>query len=1043
MYKITLINGEKEILLHHFSNDPEAPKILNAKGKFGFNGVPSVTIEVPVTNNAFNEFYELLSHIKIEDHNGVEIFYGRMINPSDSFNNGLSKILIFEGELAYLNDTTIRPHEWHDYSVKDFLREVLEEHNSQVEDYKKIYVGNVTVTANLYRTADYENTLTLLLDRLPNRLGGFFVLRKENGKKYLDYLLNVGKVSNQEIVFGENMIDYQTECDTTGIYTKLIPLGANKADGTEDSKIGNRLTINEVNDNKDYLINEDAAKIYGLIETTETWDDVTIASNLKNKGEEYLKEISKPRRSLKMKVADMHEIDVKYDKYNLGDEVPIKCKVFNVDERFRIIEIAIDFLNPLNTTYTFGNKFGTLTDNQLIIKNTQAKLDSFFNENGLLSSYLEGTINLLNNNMRAMVDSADRHNGTAILFECKVPGDLYGAMAIGTKGFMIADELNADGTWNWRTFGTAKGFVADLIVAGSMIADRIKSGLLMSMNEKTWINMDDGTFNFADKMKFNGTNFEVDLSNEGLATEEDIGNVIFKFSNSGGDNIIENGQFLDNINSWLEYISDFNGINGNRSVITPSNEWCIDGRNCLQIKATNSTTGHYGMVQSVVLKRNCTYTLSGYNASHRCLGFILIQRSSGDYKIFEGGNLKGGIGGKSDEAWDKWSFTFTTDDGNNGYNIYLGITECGEDAYCWYTDLMLSEGSVRKAYVPNSKELYNGKTVINKDGLTVYDGGIKIKNQLNNDVMWCDSEGWLTCNKLNTYGTEASIEIGSDSPGNKGLGIRSPNDSATLYLDFSPCVKGTDFTTIQNTGKFHRIATYGSKRDTLFLEVGAKLEIRKSKLDGLPVSMLVQGTIDSSDSISTQRNVTATGRVTAGGFAMSNGNTLIATDTISTIKYANNGAKSYIEVATPNFGTWGADLWASDERLKTNINDSDFTAINTILSINHIEFDYKDEILNTSNLGEKSINTMSLEETVSGRHIDVGYSAQQLYELDSNLVLEVPQEDGSILYQPRASAILPIATKAIQEQQEYIKKLENDITYFKNELEEIKSFLGI
>ena len=501
MYKITLVNGQKEILLHHYSNDPYAPKILNAKGKFGFNGVPSVTIEVPATHNAFNEFYELLSHIKIEDHNGVEIFYGRMINPSDSFNNGLSKILIFEGELAYLNDTTIRPREWHDYSVKDFLREVLEEHNSQVEDYKKIYLGNVTVTANLYRVADYENTLTFLLDRLPKRLGGFFVLRKVNGKNYLDYLLNVGKVSNQEIVFGENMLDYQTECDTTGIYTKVIPLGASKTDGTEENKVGNKLTINEVNNDKDYLINEKAAEIYGLIETTETWDDVTIASNLKQKGEEYLEEVSKPKRSLKMKVADMHEINIRYDKYNLGDEVPIKCNVFNVDERFRIIEMSIDFLNQLNTTYTFGNKFGTLTDNQLMMKNTQNKINSFFNENGLLSSYLEGTINLLSNNMRAMVNSADKHNGTAILFECKVPGDLYGAMAIGTKGFMIADELNADGTWNWRTFGTAQGFVADMIIAGSMIADRIKSGILMSMNEKTWINMDDGTFNFADVLK--------------------------------------------------------------------------------------------------------------------------------------------------------------------------------------------------------------------------------------------------------------------------------------------------------------------------------------------------------------------------------------------------------------------------------------------------------------------------------------------------------------------------------------------------------------
>ncbi|SCK04356.1 phage minor structural protein%2C N-terminal region [uncultured Clostridium sp.] len=491
MYKITLVNGREKVLLHHYSNDPDSPKVLTAKGKFGLNAVPSLTLDIPAIHNAFNLFQEYKSHILVEDEENNEVFYGRMINPTDSFNNGISRLLIFEGELAYLNDSTIRPREWHDYSVKDFLREILEEHNSQVEEYKKIYLGNVTVSANLYRMANYDKTLPFLLDRLPKRLGGFFVLRKVNGIKYLDYLLDVGQTSNQAIVFGENMLDYQVECDTTSIYTKLVPLGADKSNGTQESKVGNRLTITEVNGGKDYLINEKAAAVYGLIETTNTWDDVTVASNLKRKGEEYLEEISKPKRSLKMKIADLHEINNNYDKYHIGDDVPVKCKVFGVDESFRIIEMAIDFLNPLNTTYTFGNKIGTLTDKQIIMQNSQAKIESFFNENGLLSNFLDGTINLLSNNMRAMVETADKHNGTAILFECKVPGDLYGAMAVGTKGFMIADELKADGSWNWKTFGTAKGFFADLIVAGTMLADRIRGGVLESIDGSIQIDLSD------------------------------------------------------------------------------------------------------------------------------------------------------------------------------------------------------------------------------------------------------------------------------------------------------------------------------------------------------------------------------------------------------------------------------------------------------------------------------------------------------------------------------------------------------------------------
>lgn len=544
MYKIHLINGDKKILLHHYSNDPEAPKLTSATGKFGLNGVPSTVIDIPVSHEAFHEFQEFKSHILIEDESDSEIFMGRMINPSDSFNSGLSKVLIFEGELAYLNDSTIRPKEWHDYSVKDFLKEVLEEHNRQVEDYKKIYVGNVTVSANLYRMANYDKTLPFLLDRLPKRLGGFFNLRKVNGVKYLDYLLDVGELSKQEIVFGENMLDFQIECDTTGIFTKLVPLGADTNDGTQESQVGNRVTIESVNDGKDYLINAEAAAAYGLMETTKKFDDVTVPANLKTKGEEYLKEISKPLRKLKMKVADMHEImPESVKKYSVGDSIPIKCPPFKVDEGFRIIEISLDYLNPINTEYTFGNKIGNLTDKQIIMQNSQAKIDSFFNDNGLKSAYLDGTINLLSNNMRAMVDSADKHDGTAILFECKVPGDLYGAMAVGTRGFMIASEMNSDGSWNWRTFGTGKGFFADLIIAGKILGANLEinldtgevmfsKGLISGKNLS--INLDTGVVQF-NKGSISGKNITMNL---------DTGIIKSSFTQAGElrDLIIQNGE---------------------------------------------------------------------------------------------------------------------------------------------------------------------------------------------------------------------------------------------------------------------------------------------------------------------------------------------------------------------------------------------------------------------------------------------------------------------------------------------------------------------
>ena len=57
----------------------------------------------------------------------------------------------------------------------------------------------------------------------------------------------------------------------------------------------------------------------------------------------------------------------------------------------------------------------------------------------------------------------------------------YGALCLGTMGFQIAYERTADGReWDWRTFGTGRGFFADYIVAGTMLADRIRAGKLRS-----------------------------------------------------------------------------------------------------------------------------------------------------------------------------------------------------------------------------------------------------------------------------------------------------------------------------------------------------------------------------------------------------------------------------------------------------------------------------------------------------------------------------------------------------------------------------------
>ena len=82
--------------------------------------------------------------------------------------------------------------------------------------------------------------------------------------------------------------------------------------------------------------------------------------------------------------------------------------------------------------------------------------------------------------MRAQSSIAKKQEVRAILFEDLDPDSpTFGAMCLGTLGFEIAGERTADGRdWKWSTFGTGKGFYADFIVAGTMLADRIKGGTL-------------------------------------------------------------------------------------------------------------------------------------------------------------------------------------------------------------------------------------------------------------------------------------------------------------------------------------------------------------------------------------------------------------------------------------------------------------------------------------------------------------------------------------------------------------------------------------
>lgn len=165
------------------------------------------------------------------------------------------------------------------------------------------------------------------------------------------------------------------------------------------------------------------------------------------------------------------------------DDIPVFSKFFIKEGRGNgkdgfIVPLVNFFQTPL---------YGVKNYHVEIVANSEGQVEDTFkvaydmlHDNPKFGQQVQGTINGVKAQLRAQSSIAKKQTVRAVLFEDLDPDSpTFGAMCLGTLGFEIASERTADGRdWKWSTFGTGQGFFADFIVAGTMLADRIKGGTL-------------------------------------------------------------------------------------------------------------------------------------------------------------------------------------------------------------------------------------------------------------------------------------------------------------------------------------------------------------------------------------------------------------------------------------------------------------------------------------------------------------------------------------------------------------------------------------
>ncbi len=295
------------------------------------------------------------------------LFKGRIVRDNPDFWEDSEYTA--EGQLAYLNDTVVRPYEFSG-SPREYFKFLITQHNSQVEKERQFTVGRITVSdPNDYivrSNMHYPSTFEELQEKLLDNMGGYLVERFENGVTYLDYLSEIRENNDQKAKYGENIVDIDRVQEIDSDFaTAIIPLGKKQDDGNGNETY---LTIASVNDGKDYIQNDDAVVKYGLILKVVEHEDVTLPENLIKKGEEDLQEAIKSTSSITVTAADLSGTGSKVESFRFMKNVKCISKRHGLDFRSPIVALNRNLLDRSDYKITVGDTQKTYTGTSVTSK---------------------------------------------------------------------------------------------------------------------------------------------------------------------------------------------------------------------------------------------------------------------------------------------------------------------------------------------------------------------------------------------------------------------------------------------------------------------------------------------------------------------------------------------------------------------------------------------------------------------------------------------------------------------------------------------------
>ncbi|HCD43861.1 MAG TPA: hypothetical protein DEQ64_09040 [Lachnoclostridium sp.] len=482
MYRVTVLTDGMEYMLHDIHSedeqiyDDELSETMGRTETFNFTIAP--------THPNIDKINTFTSEIRIYQ-DGKVIFFGRSITPQwDMYNTNTVQCV---GGLSYLADSMQAPFELTG-NVDNLITQLLAVHNSMVAADKQFQKGIVNV-AGTFITRTLES-YTPILDVLHNFLdgyNGYLRARKENEINYLDFVSDYGGINSQVIRFGQNILDVQKGADASELITCLIPEGDSvditNPDGTTGSQT---VDVTSVNGGKNYIESAIGVEKWGRIFGYAKFEGIIDPATLLQEATTYLENKILLPETIELNAIDLSHMDTTVDAFKMGFWTQCESKPHSLSGIYLLKKMVRHLTAPQNDKILLGETQKTLTGAVADTKrNLTIQIDKVKQSTSKeIEQKVNNATSLITGGLGGYVvlDVYDPNTGEKIhpwrilIMDSPEKNAANSVIQINKNGIGFSTTgINGPYRNAWTIDGN---LVADFITTGSMLADRIRGGML-------------------------------------------------------------------------------------------------------------------------------------------------------------------------------------------------------------------------------------------------------------------------------------------------------------------------------------------------------------------------------------------------------------------------------------------------------------------------------------------------------------------------------------------------------------------------------------